>query len=248
MDAVYISLKKDVFTLALSLHSLHRSQSLHEQTYQALRSAILSGELAAGVRLVETQLAEKLQVSRTPIREAIRQLQREKLVTPDANGGLCVATLSITDAVHLYDCRIALEQLSVSEACKNATIAQLEKLDHAVLQAEKTTGYAAHQLTNFQLLHIDYQFHRLLADSSGNPWLVSSLDQVFDMMALLRIRTMQHNPRVLEIRGEHRRIYRAVAERNAELATKAIKEHLIASKERVVREVQQLESNFIDSL
>jgi len=231
----------------VSLRSIHRSQSLHEQTRQALRTAILSGELAAGERLVETQLANKLKVSRTPIREAIRQLQREKLVTPDANGGLCVATLSVTDAVHLYDCRIALEQLSVAEACRNGTNTQLEKLNLAVLQAEKTTGYAAHQLTNFQLLHMDYQFHRLLADSSGNPWLVSSLDQVFDMMALLRIRTMQHNPRVLEIRAEHRQIYQAVAERDAEAATQAIKEHLIASKERVVREVQQLEQKLNSS-
>lgn len=227
--------------MALSLHSLHRSQSLHEQTYQALRTAILSGELAAGVRLVETQLAEKLQVSRTPVREAIRQLQREKLLMPDANGGLCVAMLSIADARHLYDCRIALEQLSVSQACQNATITQLEKLEVAVLQAEKTTGYEPHHLTNFQLLHMDYQFHRLLADSSGNPWLVSSLDQLFDMMALLRIRTMRHNPRVLEIRSEHRRIYQAVVNRNLELATQAVTEHLLASKERVVREVQQLE-------
>lgn len=223
--------------LNLSPHSVQRAQSLHEQTYQTLRSAILSGELSAGARLVETQLAQTLQVSRTPIREAIRQLQRENLVMSDASGALRVATLSITDAAHLYDCRIALEQLSVSEACRNATATQLEQIDLAVQQAEKTNL----QLNNYQLLHLDYQFHRLLTESSGNPWLVSLLDQVFDKMALLRLRTMQHNPCVLEIKSEHRQIYQAVCDRNPEAAAQAIREHLVASKERVIREIGQLD-------
>lgn len=226
--------------MALSSRSICRSQSLHEQTYQTLRTAILSGELAAGERLVETQLAETLQVSRTPIREALRQLQQENLVTADTNGGLRVATLSIADTVHLYDCRIALEQLSVAEACQHATSQELEKLDFAVQQAENAIGQEPHQLTNYQLLHMDYHFHRLLAESSKNSWLVSLLDRVFDKMALLRVRTMQHNPRVLEIRSEHRQIYQAVASRNSEVATQAIKEHLTASKARVIREIQQL--------
>lgn len=227
--------------MALSSRPLKRAQSLHEQTYQTLRNAILSGELIAGSRLVETQLAEQLQVSRTPIREAIRQLQRENLVTTDGNGALRVAQLAITDAVQLYDCRIALEQLAVSEACRNATLEQLAQLEATVLQAEKATGQQTHQLTNYQLLHMDYEFHRLLAESSGNTWLVQILDQVFDKMALLRLRTMQHNPGVLEIRSEHRRIYNAVRDRDPVAATQAIQFHLISSKERVVQEIRELE-------
>ncbi|HLO47735.1 MAG TPA: GntR family transcriptional regulator [Kamptonema sp.] len=234
-------------TLTFASHSIRRSQFLHAQTYETLRTAILTGELAGGERLIETQLAQSLQVSRTPIREALRQLQRENLVTSDTSGGLRVAALSINDAVHLYDCRIALEQLAIAEACQNATAQQLEKLDFAVQQAENTTSQQLQDLTNYQLLHLDYNFHRLLAESSGNPWLVSLLDQVFDKMALLRIRTMQQNPGVLEIKTEHRRIYQAVAERNPEVATLAIREHLIASKGRVIREIQQIEqkSNFV---
>lgn len=227
--------------MTLSPRSLQRVQSLHEQTYQTLRTAILSGELEAGKRLIETQLAQMLQVSRTPIREAIRQLQLENLIMADPNGALRVAALSIADAAYLYDCRIALEQLSVSAACQNATAAQLAELDWSVQQAEKTTVQQTHQLTNYQLLHMDYEFHRLLAQSSSNPWLVSLLDQVFDKMALLRLRTMQHNPRVLEIKQEHRRITRAVCDRNVEAAKLAMREHLSASKERVIREIQQLE-------
>lgn len=229
--------------LTLSSRPLQRAQSLHEQTYQTLRTAILSGELASGDRLVETQLADSLQVSRTPIREAIRQLQRESLIVADDNGALRVARLSIADAGHLYDCRIALEQVSVAAACSHATTDQLEQLDLAIQQAEKSTEQEPHQLTNYQLLHLDYQFHRLLAESSANPWLVSLLDQVFDKMMLLRLRTMQHNPRVLEIRTEHRRIYQAIRDRDVLVAVQAIQEHLTASKERVIQEIQQIEGN-----
>lgn len=229
--------------LPLSPHSLQRSQSLQEQTYQALRSAILSGELAPGQRLVETQLAQKLQVSRTPVREAIGLLQHESLATIDPNGALRVATISETDTVQLYDCRIALEQLSVTGACQNATESQLKNLELIVEQAEKLVNSKPSPLTSFRLLDIDYRFHRLLAQSSGNPWLVSLLDQVFDKMQLLRIQTTKNNPNVLEIRTEHRQIYKPVRERNPEAAVQAIKEHLMASKERVIQEVQQLQHN-----
>ena len=229
--------------MPLSPESLQRNQSLQEQAYQALRTAILSGELASGQRLVETQLAKKLQVSRTPIREAIRLLQHENLATIDPNGILRVATISMTDAMHLYDCRIALEQLSVIGACQNATESQLQDLEVMVKQAEKLVKSKPSQLTTFRLLDLDYSFHRLLAQSSGNPWLVSLLDQVFDKMQLLRIQTTKNNPDVLEIRTEHRLIYEPVRSRNPEAAVQAIKKHLTASKERVIREVQQLQQD-----
>ncbi len=219
--------------------AIERSLSLQEQTYQALRSAILSGELAPGERLIETQLAQRLQVSRTPIREAIRQLQHSSLAMTDSSGTLRVATFSETDAIQLYDCRIALEQLSVIGSCEKITALQLAELEAFVTQAEKMMQSKFSQLTNFQLLDLDYRFHRLLAKSSGNLWLMSLLDQVFDQMALLRIQTMQQNPEVLEVCSEHRRIYQAVVDRDPDTAVQAVQTHLMASRERVVQEVEQ---------
>lgn len=229
--------------LPLSPSSLQRNKYLQEQTYQVLKTAILSGELVPGQRLVETQLAKKLQVSRTPIREAIGLLQHENLATIDSNNVVRVATISIQDALQLYDCRIALEQLSVIGACQNATQAQLKELLLMVEQAEKLVNSKLSPLTSFRLLDLDYRFHRLLVQSSGNSWLVDLLDQVFDKMQLLRIQTTKNNLNVLEIRTEHRRIYEPVQQRNPEAAVQAIKEHLIASKERVIREVQQLQQD-----
>jgi DNA-binding GntR family transcriptional regulator len=226
--------------LSFTLRSLKRNQPLQEQVYQALRTAILSGELTAGARLVETQLATKLQVSRTPIREALRLLQHDNLVEVGESGALCIAILSQEDAAQLYDCRIALEQQAVLEACQKATPAQLTELESMLLKVEKLYKAEPTKLTSFQMLDLDYQFHRLIAQSSGNYWLTSLLDRVFDKMQLLRIQTMRHNPRVLEIRVEHRQVYEALVQGDADTARYAIKSHLVASKARVIQEIQQL--------
>lgn len=219
---------------------IQRSKSLHEQTYQVLRASILAGNLSPGERLVETQLAQQLQVSRTPIREAIRQLQKDGLVTADGLGGLQVTTISAVDAAQLYDCRLALEQLAVTEACLWADEAQLQQLEGYVVQAEQLMQTQNSNLKVMQLLDLDYGFHRLIAESSRNRWLVVLLDQVFDKMTLLRVQTTRHNPGVLEIRIEHRQIYEAIAQRNIEASVAAIQSHLLASKTRVVGELQQL--------
>lgn len=229
--------------MTLSSRPLRRQKSLQEQAYQALRNSIFSGELAPGERLVETQLAEQLEVSRTPIREALRLLQHEGLAIADDSGAVRVATVSVSDAIELYDCRLALETLSVTQACLNADSTQLSELQALVEQAEKLGQTSKGQMMNYQLLDLDYRFHRLLAQCSGNTYLTSLLDHVFDRMLLLRIQTTMHNPAVLEIRLEHRQIYEAIAQRDGKAAAHSIREHLKASKERVIVELQSFQDS-----
>ncbi|RZM74874.1 GntR family transcriptional regulator [Leptolyngbya iicbica LK] len=221
---------------------LPRRASLHEQTYQTLRTSILSGELPPGDRLVETQLATQLEVSRTPIREALRQLQREGLVAVDSSGGLRVISVSVSDAVHLYDCRIALEEAAVRDACLNASDLTLDELQQSIAQSERAVQREASTLNTFEMLNLDYQFHRKIAESTGNPWLTDLLDQVFDKMMLLRVQTTRHNPRVLEICHEHRQICGAIASRDPATAIASITEHLNASKVRVVSALEALQT------
>jgi DNA-binding GntR family transcriptional regulator len=226
--------------LSPSLRSFSRAKSLQEQTYLALRASILSGEILPGEKLIETQIAKKLQVSRTPIREAIRQLQRENLLTAQTNGGVKVMVISAIDAEQLYDCRIALEELAVREACSLATKTQIQKINKWLNKAEQLLESGFSQEKSAKMLEIDYQFHLAIVESSGNKWLIYLLDQVFDKMKLLRVQTTKHNPRVLEIRHEHRQVYEAISERDSEIAVELIRNHLLASKQRVVQELQNL--------
>lgn len=221
--------------------AIQRHQPLQVQAYQALKAAILSGDFAPNERLVETKLAVKLNVSRTPIREALRLLQHEDLVVAGTNGVLYVASFTPDDARQLYGCRIALERQAVSDACEHATKEDLQMLDRILEKSQHVKESKPTALTTFQRLDLDYQFHRLIAQSSRNLWLASLLDRVFDKMQLLRIQTTQCNPDVLEICVEHREIYEAIARRNATAAIETVQAHLSASRERVVQEIQQFQ-------
>lgn len=189
--------------MAVTQKSIHRNKPLHEQTYKALRSAILSGELAPGDRLVETELASKFRVSRTPIREAIRKLQCECLVTSDSNGGSRVATISVIDAIKLFDCRIALEVLAAREACDHVTPLQLENLKLLLRQTEALIEQGEFEAHSPQLLDLNSRFHQLVAKSSGNNWLVFLLDQVFGKTALLRVQTLRVGAEAIQSHVEH---------------------------------------------
>ena len=237
---------------------------LFSKTYIALRQKILSGELVSGESLIEQTLADCFGVSRTPIREAIRQLQQEGLVESDRGGGLRVTIITIADAIHLYDCRLGLEQVAAVGACENATPAQLEDFQDCLAQANLAVPTVLKEVNRDKLkasrlkesvqsqdqadelenrLRIDQSFHRLLADSSGNPQLADLLDQVFSKMALLRLTTTYQNPDVLEIWAEHEQIVAAIMQRDAQLAAIAVRNHLVASKSRVVQALQGLKTD-----
>lgn len=229
---------------------------LFSKTYLALRREILAGNLVSGESLVEQALANRFEVSRTPIREAIRQLQQEGLIESDPRGGLRVKIITIADAIHLYDCRMGLEQVAAVGACENATLQQLDDLQDCLAQAnladpvdqvvDALIGQQAQADELENRLHIDQSFHRLLAESSGNPWLADLLDQVFSKMALLRLTTTYRNPEVLEIWAEHERIVEAIMQRDSQAAATAVREHLVASKARVVQAIKGIKSQ--DSL
>ena len=113
-----------------------------------------------------------------------------------------------------------LKQLSKPKfgSCEQITDQQLKQLEKYLLLAEKLVESQSSKSDSLKLLEIDYQFHHLIAESSGNQWLLTLLEQVFDKMALLRVQTTKHNPQVLEIRLEHREVYKAIALKNSDLA------------------------------
>lgn len=218
---------------------------LFSKIYLALRQEILSGQLLPGESLIEQGLADRFAVSRTPIREAIRQLQQEGLIDSDRRGGIRVAVITVADAIHLYDCRLGLEQVAAVGACENATPQQLNELRRCLVQAQlldpTQAEESAAELEN--RLQIDRRFHHIIAESSGNPWLTKLLTQILNKMSLLGSRVTHRDPSVLEIWAEHERVVDAILERDPQAASLAMRDHLIASKARVVQELQGLHSN-----
>ncbi|MGB3614977.1 MAG: FCD domain-containing protein [Elainellaceae cyanobacterium] len=216
------------------------SQPLHELIYLNLRSSILVGDIGPSDRLIESRLAERMQVSRTPIREAIRRLQQEGLLTTDPANGITPVEIFLGDAIHLYDCRIALEALAVEGACRHATPEQIETLRRILDDADavlQQTHYAGSTMTTgdsaLRQRDLNYAFHRLIAESSQNPWLVSLLDQLANQVKLLRLQILQTPVDVGTIQSEHWLIVEAIAQRDAVAAAEHIRHHLEISKTRI---------------
>jgi DNA-binding GntR family transcriptional regulator len=216
--------------------------SLNERTYLSLRASILSGEVGLGDRLVEDQLAQQLQVSRTPIREAIRRLQQEQLLTTDSPDGITIVKISLPSAIHLYDCRISLEQQAVQAACRHATAVQVQALKRNLAASKKiaqaslnnTSPSSSLQVNQSRkLLNLNYEFHRLIAESAQNPWLVFLLDQLANQVKLLRLQTLKAPINAREIQTEHEAVVDAIIRRDAEAATQCIEQHLEISQARI---------------
>ena len=152
---------------ASSLLRLEKT-SLREQALTALRRAITTGQLSPGTHLVETELSEALQISRGTLREAMRQLQQEGLISAGARGRLSVRHLDAKEIRNIFDVRAALESLAAQELAgredRTGAVAELRK---AVADMEK---WAASNLED--RIEADLKFHRTMCHLTGNETLL----------------------------------------------------------------------------
>ncbi len=152
---------------AMSLLRLEKT-SLREQALSALRRAITTGQLTPGTHLVETELSDALQISRGTLREAMRQLQQEGLISAGARGRLSVRHLDAKEIRDIFNVRAALEGLAARElASKDDRTADVAALRHAVTDMEK---WAASNLED--RIEADLRFHRTMCQRTGNETLL----------------------------------------------------------------------------
>jgi DNA-binding GntR family transcriptional regulator len=144
--------------------------SLREQALTALRRAITTGQLPPGTHLVETELSDAMQISRGTLREAMRQLQQEGLISAGPRGRLSVRHLDAKEIKDIFDVRAALEALAARELCaKSDRDAAVQTLRAAVADMEK---WAASNLED--RIEADLRFHRTICELSGNQTLLHS--------------------------------------------------------------------------
>ncbi len=155
-------------------------KSLRDMALSAIRQAILHGSLKPGDRLLETEIAEQMGISRAPVREAIRQLESEGLVISHAHRGTFVAELSSTDLWEIYTLRAAVESLAVRLVTERATPETLSQLKQAVADMAQ----AAQEGDLQHMLELDIAFHELLCRLSGHARL---LDIWLSMIRQIRI-------------------------------------------------------------
>lgn len=193
--------------------------------YDSLLAAILGGAMKSGERIRETEVAEQLQISRTPVREALRRLEAEGLVTMDANSrGLVIASLSYQEVMELYQMREVLEGTAAGLAARHASDAEIEVLRDLLEEEPDTAPDPA--------LHAERnrQFHNALYHAAHNRYLLKSLNSLRDALALLGTTTFTIPGRPAAAHAEHARILQAIGERNPEAAEQHAREHIRAAQ------------------
>jgi DNA-binding GntR family transcriptional regulator len=220
---------------AVSLSSYLRLAPEHgsstDAVADALREAILEGAIPPGTWLREDGIARELGVSRTPVREALRRVADEGLVTKTAHSGSIVASLSFDDILALYVVRGDLEALAArlaAQRCPDGLVEDLERIHEKMIACTARGELAA-------LPDLNLEFHRKLRLAAGNSYLERFLLQVEHAVRRLRESTLSSPSRAEESLLEHRAVIEAIARQDPEAAAKAAHTHMLHARDARIR-------------
>ena len=195
---------------------------LRDVVFQTLRQAILRGELEPGERLMEIHLADRLGVSRTPIREAIRKLELEGLVVMIPRRGAIVASITEKDLKDVLEVRRTLEVMAAEIACDRITPELLEELAQAGEEFRKLKDSDDYT----SLAAADVKFHDIIYAATDNQRLISILNNLREQIYRYRVEYLKDEknyPRLIE---EHRQIMQGLKERNEQYVVEMTKKHM----------------------
>lgn len=195
---------------------------LRDVVFIALREAILRGNLKPGERLMELQLADKLGVSRTPIREAIRMLEQEGLAITIPRRGAEVAKISLKDMEDFLEIRETLDELAAQLACKRITAEQMKRLHEAKLRFEESTKSTDVK----EIADADVAFHDVIYEATCNPKLVSQLNNLREQIFRYRVEYIKDKSNHPKLIKEHEAIYQAILSHDEDEAKRATNVHV----------------------
>jgi DNA-binding GntR family transcriptional regulator len=201
---------------------IRRLPNLREQVADTIREAIVSGRFPGGMRLVERDLCERLGVSRSSIREALRQLEVEGLVTTPPNRGPIVTILDAATAQSIYEVRSALESLTARLFVRHATTAHMERLEKAVETLAR--AYESEGLT--KTLPAKAEFYAAMLDGAGNPVIADLLRTLNSRISSLRATSLSSPNRLVQSIAEIRKMQKALGARDEEAAAQACADHV----------------------
>jgi DNA-binding GntR family transcriptional regulator len=202
---------------------------VQKDAYTLILEAIEAGTYKPGDRLVESELAERLGVSRTPVREALQRLETQAMLTRDGRS-LIVATLDHNQLAELYAVRSELEGLAARLAARHATEEEIRVLKSMVAEDRALLGGDPRALSR-----ANKRFHRQIHLASHNRFLVQQLDLVHRSMALMANTSFAAEGRDEVALDEHEAIVTALAEQDGEAAYRALKAHISKAFETRLR-------------
>ena len=196
---------------------------LGQKVFQSIQDDILSGRYQREEELREIAIGEELRVSRTPVREALRQLELDGLVKIIPNRGAYVVGISLEDMKEIYELRCILEKLCAKWAVKNAALEQIEGMEEVIY----LTQYHINKGHMKQMAGLDGKFHEILYEAGGSRILEQTLKNYHRYLIRVRRNSLLNPERAKEANKEHRQILEALKERDEEKAENAASLHMI---------------------
>lgn len=210
---------------------------LRDVVFNTLRQAILKGELAPGERLMEIALADRLGVSRTPIREAIRKLELEGLVLMIPRKGAEVAKISEKNLRDVLEVRRSLEELAIELACQRMNSEEIEQLE----DAQKSFREAVENGDAMGIAESDERYHDIIYYGTGNSRLVQILNNLREQMYRYRLEYIKDEDKRQVLLVEHENILKAMKGHHTAEAKEAMREHIDNQEITVSRNIKERE-------
>lgn len=227
-----------------SLKVTRNQPTLREMVLDKLRQAIMSFQLLPGDRLVERDLCDKLGVSRTSVREALRHLEAEGLVESESSRGPRVAVITLEDARDIYELRCVLESMVVQLFTQKASRQQMAEFDHAweILKAALRSG------DTVAIVNAVSDFYGVLYEGAGNRIAGQFLSQLQARVNYLRATSVSQKERYVDSFKEMTKIVDAIKARNPEAAHEACVEHIKAASKVALAALAEKQGKAVDPI
>jgi DNA-binding GntR family transcriptional regulator len=200
-----------------------------EAAYYLVREMVLDGRLAPGTDLDQESLSKELGLSTTPVREALRRLEAEGLVSQRAHFAIRIPELTRQDFSDIYFVRLRLEPEAARCACRND-----EAFEQACSTLSSSLTYPAGTVSPIERQQINRNFHSAIYSASGNQTMTGILDSLWDRCDRYRIQLLKDDASVETNDQEHRNIFVAFCSRDEEVLVKLVTEHVQASYDKLI--------------
>ena len=214
----------------LKFAAIKQPESLAKMAYEAIRKSILSGQWKIGELYNEKAIAADLEISRTPVREALLELASQDLIIFLPRRGLMVNRFTRRDVNEIFEVRKAIELAAVEKITVASPPFDLFEIEEALLSQRK----ASKQKDYLAFMEADRLFHTNFSELTSNRRLIAILDNIRDMIHVMGAKALALEGRALKVIEEHQTIFEAVKKGDIEEARRAMAHHLEQSKEAVV--------------
>ena len=213
---------------------LSQNRPIREVVYESLRATLISGKIPVGERIVEKEYSQRLNISRTPVREALKQLEQEDLVEYIPRVGVVVKRITKDDVIEIYKIRQSLEVLVVNMAMENILPEEIKAISDLLDQTEKEND----NRNIDEVIKLFSEFNYIIYKSSKMKRLPIMISQLNNYLQRFRNISILDNDRREKALLEHRLILNAIVSKDKNLAEKIIKVHLDDSLDVVLKEIE----------